>query len=153
MAAWLAAVVVAVLVNGMAVIYMHVFEVKDFLVMGKEVAPSMAWNPSWKELLLGVTAPGFMAAWVAFLVGVFIGLPLYLVWGRLRQGSSTMYALTGLGIALLVVFLFKAIFLLGAVDMFLVHDVEIIIAGPVVALTFRTTMHRLGGVAVSTSIP
>jgi hypothetical protein len=45
-AAWLAAVVVAVLVNGMAVIYMHVFEVQDFLVMGKEVAPSMAWNPS-----------------------------------------------------------------------------------------------------------
>ena len=70
-----------------------------------------------------------------------------------RQGSSTVYALTGLGIALLVVFLFKAFFLSGAVDMFLVHDVEIIVAGPVVALTFRTTMHRLGGVAVSTSRP
>ena len=40
-AAWLAAVVVAVLVNGMAVIYMLVFEVKDFLVRARR------WRPPW----------------------------------------------------------------------------------------------------------
>lgn len=100
-----------------------------------------------------------MAIPIALLVGIFIGLPLYLASRRLRQGGARLYALVGCCISLLVCGILVALTYIRPWHDY-VYDhvgvelselvklwfplVAILIAGPVAALTFHRVLIHVG---------